>query len=91
MVLCGIGFGLFQSPNNFTIVTSAPAHRAGGASGALGTARQLGQSMGAVLIAIVFSIANPHDGRGPLIALVIAAVFSFVAGVFSALRVRDQA
>ena len=90
MVLCGIGFGLFQSPNNFTIVTSAPAHRAGGASGALGTARQLGQSLGAVLIAIVFSIANPHDGHGPLIALVIAAVFSFVAGVFSALRARDQ-
>lgn len=44
MALCGAGFGLFQSPNNHTIVSSAPAHRSGGASGMLGTARLLGQS-----------------------------------------------
>ena len=43
MALCGAGFGLFQSPNNHTIVSSAPAHRSGGASGMLGTARLLGQ------------------------------------------------
>ncbi|HEX7945123.1 MAG TPA: MFS transporter, partial [Phenylobacterium sp.] len=39
MALCGVGFGLFQSPNNHTIVTSAPRHRSGAASGMLGTAR----------------------------------------------------
>lgn len=44
MALCGAGFGLFQSPNNHTSVSSAPAHRSGGASGMLGTARLLGQS-----------------------------------------------
>lgn len=27
MILCGAGFGLFQSPNNHTIITSAPRHR----------------------------------------------------------------
>ncbi|MDM7115042.1 hypothetical protein QUH12_27735, partial [Klebsiella pneumoniae] len=26
MALCGAGFGLFQSPNNHTIVASAPSH-----------------------------------------------------------------
>jgi MFS family permease len=46
MALCGAGFGLFQSPNNHTIISSAPRQRSGGASGMLGTARLLGQSSG---------------------------------------------
>ena len=47
MALCGAGFALFQSPNNHTIVTSAPLHRSGAASGMLGTARLTGQTLGA--------------------------------------------
>lgn len=88
MALCGAGFGLFQSPNNHTIVSSPPAHRSGAASGMLGTARLTGQTIGAVLLAGIFSIWSPHDGRGPFIALVIAAICAAVAGVFSSLRVR---
>jgi len=88
MALCGIGFGLFQSPNNHTIMTSAPLHRAGGASGMLATARLTGQTMGAVLLAIIFSFASAHDGRGPAIALGLAAAFAAAAAAFSALRVR---
>ncbi|WP_016596490.1 MFS transporter, partial [Yersinia pestis] len=37
MILCGAGFGLFQTPNNHTIISAAPQHRSGGASGMLGT------------------------------------------------------
>jgi DHA2 family multidrug resistance protein-like MFS transporter len=88
LALCGIGFGLFQSPNNHTIVTSAPMHRSGGASGMLGTARLTGQTLGAVLIAVVFSIADPHNGQGPTLALGLSAGFAAVAGVFSTLRLR---
>ncbi|RYX93449.1 MAG: MFS transporter [Comamonadaceae bacterium] len=88
MVLCGIGFGLFQSPNNHTIITSAPLHRSGGASGMLATARLTGQTIGAVLLAIIFSYAGAHDGRGPAIALGLAAAFAGAAAVFSSLRVR---
>jgi len=88
MALCGAGFGLFQSPNNHTIVSSPPAHRSGAASGMLGTARLTGQTIGAVMLAGIFSIWSPHDGRGPFIALVIAAICAAVAGVFSSLRVR---
>jgi DHA2 family multidrug resistance protein-like MFS transporter len=88
LALCGIGFGLFQSPNNHTIVTSAPMHRSGGASGMLGTARLTGQTFGAVLIAVVFSVADPHNGHGPTLALGLAAGFAAVAGVFSSLRLR---
>jgi MFS transporter, DHA2 family, multidrug resistance protein len=88
MALCGIGFALFQSPNNHTIVTTAPRNRSGGAGGMLGTARLTGQTVGAALLAIVFSSTNVHDGRGPVIALALAACFAAVAGAFSTLRLR---
>ena len=88
MALCGIGFGLFQTPNNLTILTSAPVQRSGAASGMLGTARQTGQAFGAVLLAFIFSFASAHDGRGPLIALAAAAGFAAVASLFSLLRLR---
>ncbi|MDU6339371.1 MAG: hypothetical protein E6581_07635, partial [Cutibacterium granulosum] len=33
MLICGIGFGFFQAPNMKAIMSSAPPHRSGGASG----------------------------------------------------------
>lgn len=90
LVMCGVGFGLFQSPNNHTIVTSAPAHRSGGASGMLGTARLTGQTLGAVLLASIFSVASVHSGRGPTIALAVAAGLAAIASGFSMMRVREQ-
>jgi len=39
----------------------------------------------------VFSIWNPHQGRGPFIALVLAAACAAVAGIFSSLRLRAPA
>ena len=88
LMLCGAGFGLFQSPNNHTIVTSAPLDRSGAASGMLGTARLTGQTTGAVLMAVIFSFTNAHDGRGPLIALTLAACLAALAGALSTLRLR---
>jgi DHA2 family multidrug resistance protein-like MFS transporter len=88
LALCGMGFGLFQSPNNHTILTSAPAHRSGGASGMLGTARLTGQTFGAVLLAVIFSTVGTDHGQGAIIALWFAAVAAALAGVFSTLRTR---
>ena len=90
MALCGLGFGLFQSPNNHVIITSAPAHRSGGASGMLGTARLTGQTLGAVLLAMIFAFFDPQDGKGPLVALWLAAAFAALAGTCSALRMKRQ-
>ena len=42
LVLCGAGFGLFQSPNNSILIASAPPERSGSASGMLATARLIG-------------------------------------------------
>ncbi|MFT3717716.1 MFS transporter [Pseudorhodoferax sp.] len=91
MALCGIGFALFQSPNNYLIVTSAPPQRAGGASGMLGTARLTGQSIGAVLLAVLFSLAGSRGGHGaaPPLALGLAAGLAAASGCFSLLRTRS--
>jgi len=88
MALCGIGFGLFQAPNNHTIVTSAPVPRAGAASGMLGTARLTGQTAGSVLLALIFALFGAHSPHGPQVALGVAAAFAATAGVFSGLRLK---
>jgi DHA2 family multidrug resistance protein-like MFS transporter len=81
MAVCGGGFGLFQSPNNRAILGSAPRERSGGASGMLGTARLVGQTTGAALVALMFGVFARHAtvwalGFAAGIALLAAAVSS---------------
>lgn len=90
LAVCGIGFGLFQSPNNHTIVTAAPPHRSGGAAGMLGTARLTGQSLGALLIGLLYGLQTGQPGRVPALALLMAAGLAAIGGVTSLLRVRVQ-
>lgn len=86
MALCGAGFGLFQSPNNHTIIASAPRHRSGGASGMLGTARLLGQSSGAAFVALLF---NLFDNSGTHMSLLLAGILAVAAAVVSSLRLSQ--
>src|SRR6202000_3206180 len=44
MALAGAGFGLFQTPNNRTMIAAAPRERSGGGSGKLGTRGLPGES-----------------------------------------------
>jgi MFS transporter, DHA2 family, multidrug resistance protein len=87
MVLCGVGFGLFQSPNNHAIISAAPQHRSGGASGMLGTARLLGQTSGAALVALMF---NLFSTSGTHASLVLAGCFASIAALVSLLRVNQK-
>ncbi|EMR8941870.1 MFS transporter [Yersinia enterocolitica] len=87
MVLCGAGFGLFQAPNNHTIISAAPQHRSGGASGMLGTARLLGQTSGAALVALMF---NLFATNGTHASLVLAGCFASIAALVSLLRVNQK-
>lgn len=87
LFLCGAGFGLFQSPNNHIILTSPPLRRAGAASGMLGTARLTGQSAGAVMVGLVFSVWSVQQA-GPEIALGLAAVLAGASAAFSLMRLR---
>jgi DHA2 family multidrug resistance protein-like MFS transporter len=87
LTLCGLGFGLFQSPNNKVIVTSAPRERAGGASGMQSTARLTGQSLGAALVAVIFGLTH---GLGPeravTLSLSCAVALAVIGGCASVLR-----
>jgi DHA2 family multidrug resistance protein-like MFS transporter len=84
MALCGLGFGFFQAPNNRELLASAPKHRSGGASGMLGTSRLTGQTLGAALVALIFTMFS--DG-GNTVALVVAACFAAGATIVSCLRI----
>jgi MFS transporter, DHA2 family, multidrug resistance protein len=83
MAVCGAGFGFFQSPNLKALMASAPPERSGGASGIVATARLLGQTTGAALVALCFSIAGRH---GPTLALGAGAFFAGAASLASGLR-----
>ncbi|WP_246665180.1 MFS transporter [Neorhizobium sp. P12A] len=87
MVVCGAGFGFFQSPNQKALMSSAPRTRSGGASGVIATARLIGQATGAALVAFSFGIAGEH---GPTLALLLGAVFAGVGCVASASRLLTR-
>jgi MFS transporter, DHA2 family, multidrug resistance protein len=83
LAFCGVGFGLFQSPNNKVMITSAPRQRSGGASGMQSTARLLGQSGGAALAAIIFAMSA---GYNLPLTMGIATAFALAAAVLSIWR-----
>ncbi|MES2255033.1 MAG: MFS transporter [Pseudomonadota bacterium] len=86
MALAGAGFGLFQSPNNRTMIAAAPRERSGGASGMLGTARLLGQTIGAALVAMLLA-RDPVNGTR--IALAVGVGFALAGAALSALRLSS--
>ena len=77
---------MFQSPNNHTIITSAPRDRSGGASGMLGTARLLGQSTGAALVALML---NQFGDNGTHASLITAGILASLDAIVSGLRITQ--
>jgi DHA2 family multidrug resistance protein-like MFS transporter len=86
MAACGFGFGMFQSPNNRTMLSSAPVKRSGAAGGMLATARLLGQTSGAVVVAVAFHFAGVRVGPE---LLELSAVAALIAAGLSLLRLRS--
>lgn len=87
MALCGVGFGLFQTPNNKVLITSAPKERSGGASGIQSTARLLGQTLGAAFVGLLF---GTHVTDETSVALALASALCVVGCVTSSLRYRHR-
>jgi DHA2 family multidrug resistance protein-like MFS transporter len=85
MALCGLGFGLFQSPNNRTIVSAAPKPRSGAAGGMLATARLLGQTAGAVTVGVAFHLAGVRIAPE---LMFFASIAALIAAGISLLRMR---
>lgn len=59
--LCGVGFGLFQSPNNREILTNAVALHSARAAALLCAARLVGQALGAIMVG---QALNPFHVNG---------------------------
>jgi MFS transporter, DHA2 family, multidrug resistance protein len=87
-ILCGLGFGLFQVPNNRNMFLSTPRERSGAAGGMQATARLAGQTAGGVFMSLLFTIASVD--LAPKLGLGIAAVLTLVAGLVSVLRARPR-
>lgn len=86
-VLSGLGFGLFQVPNNRTLFLAAPAHRAAAAGGMQGTARLMGQMLGAVVMSYIFACVP--DTIAPRIGFAIGSMFAIAAALVSAREVQS--
>ena len=87
LMLCGAGFGMFQSPNNHLLLSSAPPQRAGSASGMLATARLTGQTTGAALVAMMFHIFGP---TAPHYAMLLAGCLTVCGTICSLTRLRER-
>jgi MFS transporter, DHA2 family, multidrug resistance protein len=87
MLICGLGFGVFNTPNNRAIIMSAPPVRSGGASGMQATARLLGQTLGAALVALLFGL---FPVRGTTVSMLVAGFAAAGAAGVSFLRMRTR-
>jgi MFS transporter, DHA2 family, multidrug resistance protein len=99
-IVCGLGFGFFQSPNNRELIGSAPREKSSSASGLLAALRVGGQTAGAAVVAILFGTlgaslaggAAPHDvvARAAPVVLWLACACAAVATIASGLRLRGE-
>ncbi|MGA7617527.1 MAG: MFS transporter [Thermoanaerobaculia bacterium] len=96
LAVCGLGVGLFVSPNNSALMGSAPRHRQGIASGVLATARNVGMVLGVGLTGAVFTtiLARGHGSapalvHGVEVSFHTCAAVALLAAVIVFLFVRD--
>jgi DHA2 family multidrug resistance protein-like MFS transporter len=87
LMLSGAGFGIFQTPNNRNMLLSAPRERSGAAGGMQGTARLLGQTLGSVIMTLLFTLTSA--AAAPRIGLAVSAVFALAGGLVSVMRIRS--
>ncbi len=88
MLMGGVGFGFFQTPNNKALLAGAPRHRSGAAGGMQATTRVFGQSFGTALVGIAFHIS---ESGGAVLGLAVAIVCALVAVAINVARYLNPA
>ena len=92
--LCGLGFGVFQSPNNRDMMSAAPLRHAGSAAGVLNLNRTVAQSTGTGAVSVVFVVAGVEASSAAAHADAVATVLYLGAAataigvVLAAVKVR---
>jgi DHA2 family multidrug resistance protein-like MFS transporter len=87
LCICGIGFALFNSPNQKNILSRVPQHLSPDASGLLSLARIAGQTLGTIMMSVWFFIFSINMLSELFILL--ALCFTFAA-VLSYIRIRGD-
>jgi len=92
-LVCGIGFGCFQSPNNREMLSNVSREYASYGSGILSIARTFGQCLGAAVVGILLAVMSTHTGqslneRAVHVALWVAVAASVASVLFSLSRLR---
>ncbi|MDH7576909.1 MAG: MFS transporter [Bacillota bacterium] len=104
LAVLGIGMGMFQSPNNSTVMGSVPFAKLGIAGGVNALVRNVGMIIGTAVVVLLFSgvqqiylkgVVHPTPGQevaaflhGWQAVFVFAAAMTALAVVFSAVRAR---
>lgn len=88
MAICGLGFGLFLSPNARTIIGVAPRTRAAAAGGLMATTRLTGQALGASIAGGLLALGT---GDGAIPAGIAALVASLIGLACIVPASRDSA
>ena len=83
LLLSGVGFGLFLSPNQRMLISSVPVNRSGISGGMLNATRIVGQAVGVSFVAI--SINFSSDSSSTMLGL--GAISAFVGAIASFMRV----
>jgi len=86
MMLGGLGFGFFQTPNNRALLGAAARERAGAVGGLQAVTRVFGQTVGAALVASAFATSEQW---GPSIGLLVGTSFALIALAVNIRRYRQ--
>jgi MFS transporter, DHA2 family, multidrug resistance protein len=87
LALCGVGFGLFQTPNNTIMMAAGPVERSSAAAGMNAVARFVGWTLGSALVALIFSVGGTS---ATVICLGTAAAFAFAGAATSGARLAGK-
>jgi MFS family permease len=89
--VCGLGTGMFITPNNSALMGAAPPHRQGIAAGMLGTARYVGMILGVGIAGAVFTTFLARHTptalfEGIRASFLVASISGFLGCLTSAVR-----
>ncbi|MGC6389051.1 MFS transporter [Ewingella sp. S1.OA.A_B6] len=93
-LICGIGFGCFQSPNNREMLSNASRENSGYASGVLAIMRTFGQCLGTAFVGVILSIyaakGAVQEGHAVQLSLWVAVIATLLAMAISVSRLRKK-
>jgi MFS transporter, DHA2 family, multidrug resistance protein len=94
-LVCGMGFGCFQSPNNREMLSNVAREYSGYASGVLAIVRTFGQCLGAAIVGVLLAVMAlcadiGQEEQAVRMSLWVAVAASGLAILFSLTRLRRQ-